>query len=977
MARVIMLEREPLTLAECPCVVAPQSGPMPRLLIEKGPDRGKSLELKIGDQVVVGRDVAANLQLSDVMCSRKHFLIASKGSVFGLKDLGSANGTQVNGKTADGPVKLANGDMIQCGETMLSWLADEADSKQGGLIGQQVGGYRIEQRLGRGAMGTVYKAIQLSLGRVVALKVLSPDLVKDAKFCEMFLKEARAAGALNHPNIIQVYDVGEEKGQYYFSMEFASKGSVLDQLNSAKRIELPRAVVIIKDACRALDYGERKSLVHRDIKPDNLMVMEDEAVKLGDLGLAMSAQELQGEQAGVFGTPHYIAPEQAMGKPIDHRADIYALGATFYRILCGQTLFTGQTVKEILKKQVRDPHPPITTHLPDCPPAIVTIIDKMLAKNPAERYQHASDVLNDLENWQSLAQKRGQTEASVFAKPVKGPSAEMQEQLVASAQKRNLMLAAIAAVVGVAALAIILWVFAFDTGNGAASNSNSPIAGTNTNAPPANTPPANTLSDAQKNADIRLNRVMILADERARNLEYQKAIEMLEQAVKENPDSTLIGEARKMIELYKTKVTEDTDQVNALREEWSKTQRDKADKMEQWKFQEAESILKAFLDKHEKDEQPARRKIYEEAHEYWFVQYWKDVDAQLTRLGQTVAKKTTEAAPETDPVKRVEILEEAVKLAQGPHDACDHEKSRKYIKDKILDAAVKNRDLAKKGLEDETKRKLEKALADTEQAILDLCAQVSADIARGDFKSPTTRLETFEKSNATFNQYKSNPAFAGCLETLRLRREQTRHEVQALIALGAGARALLPSTTWQGEQLKQKPWPKAAETLFGAKDARIRLDVKNQADEAQWTLVVFAGATKKEWTAADLGPGREKDISGLACAIAHLIAIDDRLRQAVLAPCNGTKGDAPVVAGIFAWFAELGASHEFFAAMDSCFSALPASDAGFAPMREYMAYALKMQARFELDNGNLARADELDKRFNSEEFKGTRARQGK
>ncbi len=948
---------------------------MPRLLIEKGPDRGKSLELKIGDQVVVGRDVAANLQLSDVMCSRKHFLIASKGSVFGLKDLGSANGTQVNGKTAEGPVKLAAGDMIQCGETLLSWLAEEGDSKQGGLIGQQVGGYRIEMRLGRGAMGTVYKAIQLSLGRVVALKVLSPDLVKDAKFCEMFLKEARAAGALNHPNIIQVYDVGEEKGQYYFSMEFASKGSVLDQLNSAKRIELPRAVVIIKDACRALDYGERKSLVHRDIKPDNLMVMEDEAVKLGDLGLAMSAQELQGEQAGVFGTPHYIAPEQAMGKPIDHRADIYALGATFYRILSGQTLFSGQTVKEILKKQVRDPHPPITTHIPDCPPAIVTIIDKMLAKNPAERYQHASDVLNDLENWQSLASKRGQTEAAVFAKPIKGPSAEMQEQMVVSAQKRNLMLATIAAVVGVAALLIMLWVFVFDTGGGAATNTNTSTAGTNTNSStaPANNTPANSLTQAQQNADIRLNRVIILAEDRARNQMYAEAIEMLEKAIKENPDSTLIGQARKYIEQYKSKVGEDTDNLNAMREEWSKAQRDKAEKMEAWKFQEAYTILKAFVDKYAKEEQPARKKIRDDAEEYFVIQYWKDVDAQIAKLSQDVTKKANEAAMEPDPAKRVEILDAAVKLAQDPTDACDHEGSRKKLKD-ILDRVTKTRDAAKQGIVDETKRKLEQALANTKQAVLDLCAQINGDITRGDFASPKERLDRFEKENATYVQYKADPNFASLVEMVRLRREQTRHELEALIALGSGARAILPTTTKMADLLKQRPWPKAAETLLGAKDARIRLDVKGQADQAQWTLVVFVGASKKEWTATDLAPGREHDINGLACALMHLITIDDGLRQSMLAPCNGTKGDAPIIAGLFAWLAELGATYEFYPAMEACFAAMPSSDAGYASMREYMAYAVKMQARAELDKGNLKRAEELDNRFKSDEFKGTRAR---
>lgn len=951
---------------------------MPRLLIEKGPDRGKSLTLKVGDQVVVGRDVAANLQLSDVMCSRKHFLVASKGSVFGLKDLGSANGTQVNGKTADGPVKLSNGDMIQCGETMLSWLEDEGETKQGGLIGQQIGGYRIEQRLGRGAMGTVYKAIQLSLGRVVALKVLSPDLVKDAKFCEMFLKEARAAGALNHPNIIQVYDVGEEKGQYYFSMEFAAKGSVLDQLNSAKRIELPRAVVIIKDACRALDYGERKSLVHRDIKPDNLMVMEDEAVKLGDLGLAMSAQELQGEQAGVFGTPHYIAPEQAMGKPIDHRADIYALGASFYRILSGQTLFTGQTVKEILKKQVRDPHPPLTTHLPDCPPAIVTIIDKMLAKNPAERYQHASDVLNDLDNWQSLASRKGKTEAAVFAKPVKGPSAEVQEQIVASAQKRNLMLAAIAAVVGVAALLIMLWVFVFNGGStNTAANNTVAVNNTANTTGPANNAPANNLTPEQQAANQRVNRAIILAEDRARNLMYADAISILEQAVKENPDSTLIGEAKKLIDLYKTKVGEDTDKVNAMREEWSQTQRDKADKMEKWKFMEAETILKAFIDKYAKDEQPARKKIYDEAYDYWYVQFEKDIEAQIAKLSQEVAKKGSEAAVEQDTQKRLEILEEAVKIAQGPHDACDHEKWRKIIKEKSVDGIVKSRDLAKQGVADAEKRKLEKAFSDTEAALVTLCEQVSADIVRGDFESPLARMDRFEKENATYLQYRAHATFAPLVAMLKLRRDQTRHELDALTALGAGARALLPTTTRQADLLKQKPWPKAAETLLGGKDARIRLDVKSGVSNAQWTLSVFAGASKKEWAATDFGAGKDRDMAGLACALAHLIAIDDNLRQAVLAPCNGTKGDAPIVAGIFAWLAEQGATYEFFPAMESCFAALPTSDAGHAPMREYMAYALKMQARAELDKGNVARADELNKRFNSDEFKGTRARLGK
>ena len=955
---------------------------MPRLLIEKGPDRGKSLTLKVGDQAVVGRDAQANLQLSDVMCSRRHFLVASKGSVFGLKDLGSANGTQVNTKTADGPVKLQHGDMIQCGETLISWLSDEGDAKQGGLIGQQIGGYRIEARLGRGAMGTVYKAIQLSLGRVVALKVLSPELVKDAKFCEMFLKEARAAGALNHPNIVQVYDVGEENGQYYFSMELAAKGSVLDQLNAAKRIELPRAVVIIKDACRALEYGERKGLVHRDIKPDNLMVMEDETVKLGDLGLAMSAQELQGEQAGVFGTPHYIAPEQAMGKPIDHRADIYALGASFYRILCGQTLFTGQTVKEILKKQVRDAHPPITAHMPECPPAIVTILDKMLAKNAAERYQHAGDVLMDLENWQSLAAKRGKVEASAFARPVKGPSVEMQQQMAAAAQRRNVLLAAVAAIVGVTALSIMVWLFFFSDGAGQIANANNVPANNAllTNMPPSNSGsgPVTTLTPEQEKANSNLREAIGSAKEYAKTPDYTKAIDRLEKAIKDNGPATdgVVNEARKLIAQYKLLQAQEGDTVNAMREEWAETQRAKAIKMEEWKFQAAENIVKAFWEKHIDEAQQEKKEIFEEADNYLRVSYWKDVARQITSLRQWLVKQSEQAGLEQDLEKKLSVYTEAQTKAQTAYDACDHEASRRDIKvglDQMNDAVAK----VKKDQDESARVKFQQSLAETEQAIIDLCGTITEDIRRGDFKSPLTRLDTFEKTHTTYLKYKADARFANCTDMLRLRREQCRHELEALKLLGTGARAVMPSPKNQAPILATKPWPKAALDLFGNKDARIRLEVVENPTESQWKLTVLAGMNNTEMSAGDFAPGRNRDARGLAAALAHLILADETLKQALLLPAGTTKGDPPAIAGLFAWLAELGASSEFFAALETCYALAPKTEPGFGVLREYMAYALKMQARAEFDSNNRTRAEELLKRLNSDEFKGTRVRAGK
>ncbi|MHC4840389.1 MAG: protein kinase domain-containing protein, partial [Planctomycetota bacterium] len=486
---------------------------MPRLLVEKGPDRGKSLNVTPGRPLVAGRDSSVDLQLSDNMSSRKHFKIANKGEQWGLIDLKSANGTLVNGKKSDGAVRLQIGDSIQVGETLISFLADEKEDRSG-LIGQQIGGYRIEERLGRGAMGTVYKATQLSLNRTIALKVLSPDLVKDEKFCQMFVKEARAAGGLNHPNIVQVYDVGDEAGQYFFSMEYAQKGSVLEEMGKGGALDMPRALEVIKQTCAALDYAERKGLVHRDIKPDNLMVMEDGAVKLGDLGLAMSGQELESEQEGVFGTPHYIAPEQAMGKPIDHRADIYALGATFYRMVSGRTLYTGTTVKEILKKQVREPHEPITEHVPDCPQAISNVIDRMLAKEPAERYQHGSDILNDIANYEALSSRQSGVMSTAFGQRPTGITAHQSQQIAEMNAKRNLIVALAAAVFAVAAAGVSLYVFVFSDDGPRHNNS---VAEAN-NTSSSNNPPANNSGDNTpsippevKRANEQLNTALIQA----------------------------------------------------------------------------------------------------------------------------------------------------------------------------------------------------------------------------------------------------------------------------------------------------------------------------------------------------------------------------------------------------------------------------------------------------------------------------------
>ncbi len=374
---------------------------MPVLLVERGNDKGLTLKVEPAKTYVVGRENdKAAFQLNDPMASRAHFQISSVNGAFRIRDMKSRNGTKLNDEKLppEGDAEVKIGDKIQVGETIFSFLSDEKEeSAGGGLIGKTIGGYRILERVGRGGMGTVYKAEQMSLNRVVALKVLSAKLLSDPLFVEKFVQEAKAAGGLTHPNIVQVIDVGSDRGIYFFSMEYLDNGSVGDVATKEGRIPWERALEMMTDAARGLIFAEKRGIVHRDIKPDNLMLTSEGAVKIGDLGLAKKAEDLGGEGGQIFGTPHFIAPEQAQGKPVDNRADIYALGATFYRVLAGKTPFSGENVKEILLKQIQQEPEPIAKLVPDMPVELGTVIGKMMKKRPDDRYRSAQGLFEDLE----------------------------------------------------------------------------------------------------------------------------------------------------------------------------------------------------------------------------------------------------------------------------------------------------------------------------------------------------------------------------------------------------------------------------------------------------------------------------------------------------------------------------------------------------------------------------------------------------
>lgn len=367
---------------------------MPKLVIENGPDKGHSYLVRKEGVFLIGRDPAAQVPLRDEMASRRHCQIDFRAGRFLLRDLDSSNGVTINDEPVEGTMALSGNDRIEIGETRISFLLDDTNP----LIAKVVGGCRIEKRIGRGGMGTVYRAIQLSLDRVVAMKVLSPHLTRDSNFVKLFVREARAAGVLSHPNIVQVYDVGVDQDVHYFSMEFVPNGSVEELLNREGKISPDRALEIVRQSALGLQYAELKGIVHRDIKPGNLMIGARDAIKIGDLGIARTIDDSgrANQRDGVSGSPHYIAPEQARGQAIDHRADIYSLGISLFHMLTGRTPFRGSNPKEIILKHIKESPPPIADLNPDLSPALVSLVGRMMSKNPSQRPSSAGVLIDEI-----------------------------------------------------------------------------------------------------------------------------------------------------------------------------------------------------------------------------------------------------------------------------------------------------------------------------------------------------------------------------------------------------------------------------------------------------------------------------------------------------------------------------------------------------------------------------------------------------
>jgi len=260
-------------------------------------------------------------------------------------------------------------------------------------------GYEIISLLGTGAMAMVFKARQIALDRVVAIKALPQKLSQNAEYLRMFKTEGRAAAKLNHPNIVQAIDVLEAGGRYFFVMEFVDGHTLFDELEQGRVFREDEALDVVLQVAEALEHAHTHGIIHRDVKPRNIMITGDGVCKLADMGLARLTQDQQGilaEKGRSIGTPFYMSPEQIVGGPVDYRVDIYGLGGTLYHLVTGRMPYVGKTEREIMEKHLREPLVPPDHVRPELSNGLGEVVELMMAKSPRDRYGSVTDLLVDL-----------------------------------------------------------------------------------------------------------------------------------------------------------------------------------------------------------------------------------------------------------------------------------------------------------------------------------------------------------------------------------------------------------------------------------------------------------------------------------------------------------------------------------------------------------------------------------------------------
>src|SRR6266498_5301975 len=256
-----------------------------------------------------------------------------------------------------------------------------------------IGKYEIRREIGRGAMGVVYEGYDPSIKRVVALKTIRAHQLSGgdpAAVIARFRREAQAAGRLNHPNIVSIYDFGEDGGIWYIAMEFVQGRELKECFETNERFKIADIVRIMSQILNALDYSHRQGVIHRDVKPANIFLLSDGSVKVADFGIAHIESSNLTQVGTVMGTPSYMSPEQIMGLPVDGRSDLFSAGVVLYQFLTGERPFSGSSTTTMQKVLKEEPLPPSTLNV-QLPPAMDAVVRKALAKRDDERFQTAQE----------------------------------------------------------------------------------------------------------------------------------------------------------------------------------------------------------------------------------------------------------------------------------------------------------------------------------------------------------------------------------------------------------------------------------------------------------------------------------------------------------------------------------------------------------------------------------------------------------
>ncbi len=299
-------------------------------------------------------------------------------------------------------------DPSECAAALVeAGLLTAYQSKQllaGKSRGFRLGSYRILQPLGQGGMGLVFLAEHPELNRKVAVKVLPAAKARDGLALQRFYREARAAAALDHPNIVRLHDINQGAGVHFLVMEYVEGTTLQAMIATGGPLPYAQAARYLAQAAAGLQHAHEKGFVHRDIKPANLMVTPDGTVKILDMGLARAVADkrddltaLLGEAGDVAGTADYVSPEQALGEAADARSDVYSLGATFHALLTGRPPFAGTIAQILMQHQMQQPK--LAKLRAAVPPALANVVAKMLAKRPRDRYQTAGEVIDALAPW--------------------------------------------------------------------------------------------------------------------------------------------------------------------------------------------------------------------------------------------------------------------------------------------------------------------------------------------------------------------------------------------------------------------------------------------------------------------------------------------------------------------------------------------------------------------------------------------------